>query len=89
MATKENLRREAELKRRDRDPVVVLDDSGCVQQDREEMEVLFTCLAERYERWPRDDQHQPGVLEMGSDLQGSVISRFPGALPQAGMTPHL
>jgi len=29
---------------------VVLDDIGYVQQDREEMEVLFTFLAERYER---------------------------------------
>ena len=31
-------------------PVVILDDIGYVQQDREEMEVLFTFLAERYER---------------------------------------
>ena len=30
--------------------VVVIDDIGYVQQDREEMEVLFTFLAERYER---------------------------------------
>jgi DNA replication protein DnaC len=30
--------------------VVALDDIGYVQQDREEMEVLFTFLAERYER---------------------------------------
>jgi DNA replication protein DnaC len=29
---------------------VALDDIGYVQQDREEMEVLFTFLAERYER---------------------------------------
>ena len=31
-------------------PVVILDDIGYVQQDRQEMEVLFTFLAERYER---------------------------------------
>ena len=29
---------------------VILDDIGYVQQSREEMEVLFTLLAERYER---------------------------------------
>jgi len=38
------------LKRLDRFDAVILDDLGYVQQDREEMEVLFTFLAERYER---------------------------------------
>lgn len=38
------------LKKLDRYDVVLLDDLGYVQQDREEMEVLFTFLAERYER---------------------------------------
>ena len=41
---------EAHLKHLDRFMVVVLDDIGYVQQSREEMEVLFTFLAERYER---------------------------------------
>jgi DNA replication protein DnaC len=41
---------EPELKRLDRFQVVILDDLGYVQQSREEMEVLFTFLAERYER---------------------------------------
>lgn len=41
---------ELELKRLDRFAVVILDDIGYVQQSREEMEVLFTFLAERYER---------------------------------------
>ncbi len=41
---------EHELKRLDRFAVVILDDIGYVQQSREEMEVLFTFLAERYER---------------------------------------
>jgi DNA replication protein DnaC len=31
-------------------PVLIIDDLGYVQQSREEMEVLFTLLAERYER---------------------------------------
>lgn len=50
LAAKKELRLESELKRLDRYPVIVLDDIGYVQQDREEMEVLFTFLAERYER---------------------------------------
>lgn len=41
---------ERELKRLDRFQIVILDDIGYVQQSREEMEVLFTFLAERYER---------------------------------------
>lgn len=41
---------ERELKRLDRFQLVILDDIGYVQQSREEMEVLFTFLAERYER---------------------------------------
>lgn len=41
---------ERELRRLDSFPVVILDDLGYVQQSREEMEVLFTFLAERYER---------------------------------------
>lgn len=41
---------ERELKRLDRFDVVLLDDLGYIQQDRDEMEVLFTFLAERYER---------------------------------------
>ena len=47
---KKCLRSESELKRLDRYPVVILDDLGYVQQDRQEMEVLFTFLTERYER---------------------------------------
>ncbi len=50
LSAKKDLRLEAELKRLDRYGVVILDDIGYVQQDREEMEVLFTFLAERYER---------------------------------------
>jgi DNA replication protein DnaC len=50
LVAKRDLRLEKELKRLDRFDVVILDDIGYVQQDREEMEVLFTLLAERYER---------------------------------------
>jgi len=41
---------EEALKNLDRFEIVILDDIGYVQQSREEMEVLFTFLAERYER---------------------------------------
>jgi DNA replication protein DnaC len=50
LAAKRDLLLEAELKRLDRFDAVILDDIGYVQQDRAEMEVLFTFLAERYER---------------------------------------
>jgi DNA replication protein DnaC len=50
LAAKKELRLEEELKELDRFDVVILDDIGYVQQDRQEMEVLFTFLAERYER---------------------------------------
>lgn len=50
LAAKRELRLEQELKRLDRFEAVVLDDIGYVQQDREEMEVLFTFFAARYER---------------------------------------
>ena len=50
LAAKRDLRLEAELRRLDHFAAVILDDIGYVQQDRAEMEVLFTFLAERYER---------------------------------------
>lgn len=50
LSAKKELRLEETLKKLDRYAVVILDDIGYVQQNREEMEVLFTFLAERYER---------------------------------------
>ena len=50
LAAKRDLRLPQELKRLDRYACLVLDDIGYVQHDRDEMEVLFTLLAERYER---------------------------------------
>jgi DNA replication protein DnaC len=49
LAAKRDLRLPQELARLDKFACVILDDIGYVQQDREEMEVLFTFLAERYE----------------------------------------
>ena len=50
LAAKKELRLDGLLKKLDRFEVIILDDLGYVQQSREEMEVLFTFLAERYER---------------------------------------
>ncbi len=50
LIAKRDLGLERELRRLDAFDAVILDDIGYVQQDREEMEVLFTFLAERYER---------------------------------------
>jgi DNA replication protein DnaC len=50
LEAKRQLRLEAVLRKLDAYPVIILDDLGYVQQSREEMEVLFTFLAERYER---------------------------------------
>jgi DNA replication protein DnaC len=50
LKAKKALEMESLLRKMDRYDVVVLDDIGYVQQDREEMEVLFTFLSERYER---------------------------------------
>lgn len=50
LMAKKDLRLDALLRKLDRFDAIILDDLGYVQQSREEMEVLFTFLAERYER---------------------------------------
>jgi DNA replication protein DnaC len=50
LAAKRDLRLPQELAKLDRFDCLILDDIGYVQHDRDEMEVLFTLLAERYER---------------------------------------
>jgi DNA replication protein DnaC len=50
LSAKRELRLESALEKLDNYDVVILDDIGYVQQNREEMDVLFTFLAERYER---------------------------------------
>ena len=68
----------------DRYDVVILDDIGYVQQSREEMEVLFTFLAERYER---------GSVMTGPSLRAEVADKASkqGAVtteaPSEAMTP--
>jgi len=50
LIAKKNLELEKELKKLDKFGCVILDDIGYVQQSREEMEMLFAFLSERYER---------------------------------------
>jgi DNA replication protein DnaC len=50
LAAKRDLKLSQALKRLNRFEGLIIDDIGYVQQSREEMEVLFTLLAERYER---------------------------------------
>lgn len=50
LAAKRDLHLPQELAKFDKFACVILDDIGYVQHDQDEMEVLFTFLAERYER---------------------------------------
>ena len=50
LIAKRDLKSEPSLKKLSAFDVLLIDDLGYVQQSREEMEVLFTLLAERYER---------------------------------------
>jgi DNA replication protein DnaC len=50
LSAKRDLNLEAELRKLDRFDAIIIDDIGYIQQEREEMEVLFTFLGERYER---------------------------------------
>ncbi|MBV9229602.1 MAG: IS21-like element helper ATPase IstB [Chloroflexi bacterium] len=50
LVAKRELRLPQEIARLQQVACLILDDIGYVQQDREEMEVLFTLLAERYEQ---------------------------------------
>ena len=49
LLAKAQLRLERELKKLDKYDALIIDDLGYVQQSRQEMEVLFTLLAHRYE----------------------------------------
>lgn len=50
LVAKRDLVLERELRRLDGFDAIIVDDIGYVQQDRDEMEVLFTFFGERYER---------------------------------------
>lgn len=50
LIAKQNLKLSRMIKRLSKYDAIIIDDIGYVQQSREEMEVIFTLLAERYER---------------------------------------
>ena len=50
LAAKQNLELDGQIRKYNAHDVVIIDDIGYVQHSRDEMEVLFTFLAERYER---------------------------------------
>ena len=71
LRAKRDLRLERLIKKLHKFEALIIDDLGYVQQSREEMEVLFTLLSERYERGSVLRQLEPAVFQMGADLQGS------------------
>ena len=50
LIAKQNLKLSRMIKRLSKHDAIIIDDIGYIQHSREEMEVLFTLLAERYER---------------------------------------
>ena len=66
LAAKRDLRLARELRRLDRFDCLCLDDIGYVQQERAEVDVLFTLLAERYERRGRQKapRHEPAARRL-------------------------
>ncbi len=50
LAAKRDLSLDTHLRKLDRFDAVIVDDIGYIQHDRDEMEVLFTLIGERYER---------------------------------------
>jgi DNA replication protein DnaC len=50
LAAKRDLRLSREIKRLSRYEGLIIDDLGYLQQSRDDLEVVFTLLAERYER---------------------------------------
>src|SRR5215471_14210441 len=74
LAAKRDLRLSREIKRLGRFEGLIIDDLGYIQQSRDDMEVVFTLLAERYER---------GSVLMTSNLQ---FSKWEGIFKDAMMT---
>ena len=74
LAAKRDLRLSREIKRLGRFDGLIIDDLGYIQQSRDDMDVVFTLLAERYER---------GSVLMTSNL---VFSKWEGIFKDAMMT---
>ena len=74
LAAKRDLRLSREIKRLGRFDGLIIDDLGYIQQSRDDMDVVFTLLAERYER---------GSVLMTSNLP---FSKWEGIFKDAMMT---
>jgi DNA replication protein DnaC len=74
LEAKRDLRLSREIKRLGRFDGLIIDDLGYIQQSREDMDVVFTLLAKRYER---------GSVLMTSNLQ---FSKWEGIFKDAMMT---
>ena len=74
LAAKRDLRLSREIKRLGRFEGLIIDDLGYIQQSRDDMDVVFTLLAERYER---------GSVLMTSNL---AFSKWEGIFKDAMMT---
>ncbi len=74
LAAKRDLRLSREIKRLSRYEGLIIDDLGYIQQSRDDMDVVFTLLAERYER---------GSVLMTSNLP---FSKWEGIFKDAMMT---
>jgi DNA replication protein DnaC len=74
LEAKRDLRLSREIKRLGRYEGLIIDDLGYIQQSREDMDVVFTLLAERYER---------GSVLMTSNMQ---FSKWEGIFKDAMMT---
>ncbi len=74
LAAKRDLRLSKEIKRLGRYEGLIIDDLGYIQQSRDDMDVVFTLLAERYER---------GSVLMTSNLP---FSKWEGIFKDAMMT---
>lgn len=74
LAAKRDLQLSRELKRLGRFEGLIIDDLGYIQESRDDMEVIFTLLAERYER---------GSVLMTSN---SAFSKWEGIFKDAMMT---
>lgn len=74
LAAKRDLRLSKEIKRLGRYEGLIIDDLGYIQESRDDMDVVFTLLAERYER---------GSVLMTSNLQ---FSKWEGIFKDAMMT---
>jgi len=74
LAAKRELRLSKEIKRLARFDGIIIDDLGYIQQTRDDMDVVFTLLAERYER---------GSILMTSNM---AFSKWEGIFKDAMMT---